>query len=439
MKTQDFTAALLMVSLLVAVSASGQIIGHYYSSETAGVFSTLIQTRLDQNIDFNWGDASPGITGIGENNFAVRWEGEINIPADGQWTFFTVTDDGVRLFINDTQVINQWKDQGPTEYSATLSLTQGVHSVVMEYYENTGGAVARLLWQGPGQAKTAIPTSAFVAPGLGLIARYDNDSSPTSGAPTLIRVEGPIDFGWGTGSPHPLVNADYFSARWRGLVEAPGTGNFSFFLRIDDGGELWVDGQKLIDQFWTNQPETEHAGTIALEAGERYVLDVLFRENAGSAACRLLWEGPGTNGKEVVPLSNLFPVEILQVKPAVGANGQLWRMAQYGDNTIFAVTVTGAQNPPEFQWYFTPKGSATRTLLTGLGADTATYTHTVVSDLDAGKYECDVDDGVDVVTSPAFTLVTVETLPAANTLGGLIITGLMAALGAMGIRKNKSA
>ena len=62
-------------------------------------------TRIDANIDFNWAD--PGIGGIGVDLFSVRWRGQVYIPTAGDWTFYTYTDDGARLYLDHQQVIAQ--------------------------------------------------------------------------------------------------------------------------------------------------------------------------------------------------------------------------------------------------------------------------------------------------------------------------------------------
>src|SRR5690606_7439135 len=82
--------------------------------------------------------------------FSVRWQGNIVPATSGSYVFRTTADDGIRLWVNDVLVINQWRDQSPTNYAATVTLTAGtVVPIRMEFYENGGGAVARLYWSGP--------------------------------------------------------------------------------------------------------------------------------------------------------------------------------------------------------------------------------------------------------------------------------------------------
>ena len=116
-------------------------------------------TRIGPTADFNWGTGSPSPS-IGVNTFSARWTGRITPKVSGTHTFYTVSDDGVRLWVNNVLVINNWTDHGPTENSGTISLTTGQsYDIRMEYYENGGGAVARLLWSATGVAKEVVPAS----------------------------------------------------------------------------------------------------------------------------------------------------------------------------------------------------------------------------------------------------------------------------------------
>jgi protocatechuate 3,4-dioxygenase beta subunit len=121
--------------------------GEYYSGLN---FNTLLLSRKDASIDFDWGEGSPDPV-VPTNAFSVRWTGNLVPPATGTYTFRTNTDDGVRLWVNNVLVIDRWVDQAPTAYTATVSLTAGTAvPVKMEYYENGGGATAQLYWTGPG-------------------------------------------------------------------------------------------------------------------------------------------------------------------------------------------------------------------------------------------------------------------------------------------------
>jgi hypothetical protein len=111
-------------------------------------------------VNFTWGTGSPAGV-VKPDNFSVRWTGQVLAPVTGSYTFVTVSDDGVRLWVNGQLVINNWTDHAQTtKTSAPIALVAGLkYAVTMEYYEHPGSAVAKLGWAYPGQATQVIPQS----------------------------------------------------------------------------------------------------------------------------------------------------------------------------------------------------------------------------------------------------------------------------------------
>ncbi|MBX6379658.1 MAG: fibronectin type III domain-containing protein [Thermoflavifilum aggregans] len=98
--------------------------------------------------------------------FAFAWNGYIHIPYSGTYTFYTNSDDGSQLFINNTLVVNNDGLHSATEKSGTYSFTQpGWYPITVWYYQQTGGFSLTVSWaksSGTGSfAKSAIPDSAF--------------------------------------------------------------------------------------------------------------------------------------------------------------------------------------------------------------------------------------------------------------------------------------
>ena len=120
-------------------------------------FTGASVTRLDKTIDFNWGTGSP-VSGIAPYTFSVRWTGFIKPQYSQTYTFSTNTDDGVRLWVNNAQLVNKWINQGATTYSGSIALKAGVkYPITMEYFQNTGSASAQLFWSSPSVAKQIVP------------------------------------------------------------------------------------------------------------------------------------------------------------------------------------------------------------------------------------------------------------------------------------------
>jgi hypothetical protein len=149
------------VTFVVTSATPNGLTARYYNDPGTGTrFVTLALTRVDPAVNFNWGAAAPA-AGVGANNFSVRWTGRVEAPVTGTYRFSTVSDDGIRLWVNGQQVINNWTDHAATtNTSAAIALTAGVkYTITLEFYEKGGDATARLQWSYPGQATQPIPQS----------------------------------------------------------------------------------------------------------------------------------------------------------------------------------------------------------------------------------------------------------------------------------------
>src|SRR5262249_47898866 len=152
--------------------------------------------------------------GLPADNFSVRWS-KTEYLAQGRYKFTTVTDDGVRLFVDGAAVIDQWYDHSATVHDAVVDLAGGNHTLRMEYYEAGVDAIAKLSWDTTTDAPSA--HDAWTAqywntPGAGAAPAV-----PTRAA-DVTRQESAISYSWGLGSPAPGINADHFVARWSGVV-----------------------------------------------------------------------------------------------------------------------------------------------------------------------------------------------------------------------------
>ncbi len=139
----------------VSLTPSGTGFYAYYYDNMD--FTARRKPKIDPVVNFNWGGAAPDAS-MGADTFTVQWNAWIIPQFTETYTFYTRTDDGAKLWVNDELLVNRWVNQGPTEWSGTVNLTAGKrYPLKMEYYENTGGAVAELRWSSPSQAKQIIP------------------------------------------------------------------------------------------------------------------------------------------------------------------------------------------------------------------------------------------------------------------------------------------
>jgi lysophospholipase L1-like esterase len=126
---------------------------------------TTTLARFDPVIDFTW-SSEPPAPGLSRVNFSARWCGVITVPASGRYSLIATADDGVRVALDGVLVIDQWRDQAPTECTGAVELQAGSrHDLVVSYYQGGGDAVMKLEWRTPAGVRQLLPASA-VAPAL---------------------------------------------------------------------------------------------------------------------------------------------------------------------------------------------------------------------------------------------------------------------------------
>lgn len=247
---------------------------YFANTELAGAPAL---TRTDTEVDFDWGNGSPG-GGIPADNFSARWT-KSTVLAAGAYKFTVTGDDGVRLFVDGVLILDEWIFQAPTTYTVPRQLGEGTHVISLEYFEATGGAVARLAYEltdetPPPPPPPPPPANAF---------RAEYFANPTlSGVPVLVRDDAAIDFDWGNGSPAAGVPTNKFSARWT-RTNTYEAGRYRLRVTGDDGIRVLVDGALVIDG-WKDQRPTDYVTEVPLTAGEHTVVVEYYERNGGAAA-----------------------------------------------------------------------------------------------------------------------------------------------------------
>ena len=103
-------------------------------------------TRVDPQVDFGWTLSSPG-RGIPYDWYSVRWRGELVVPASGVTRLGVEGNDGYRLWLDDRLVIDAWEKRSYGARLVDVRLAPGSrHRVRLEYYESTGNARVKLVW-----------------------------------------------------------------------------------------------------------------------------------------------------------------------------------------------------------------------------------------------------------------------------------------------------
>jgi hypothetical protein len=144
------------VTTLVLQPANGLTATYFNNMDLTGTSVS----RVDPTVDFDWGMGAPD-PAIDPETFAARWTGQVEISQANAYTFITTTDDGVRLWVDGTLVVDAWTDHSKRDDSGQITLAAGRHDIRLEYYENGWDAIAQLAWSSPTLARQAIPTTAL--------------------------------------------------------------------------------------------------------------------------------------------------------------------------------------------------------------------------------------------------------------------------------------
>jgi hypothetical protein len=248
--------------------------GEYYSNTTFSGAPAWV--RADPVIDFQWQDGGPG-DGVPTDGFAVRWTA--NWPFEpGVHRFYAQVNDGVRLWLDEHLIIDQWHESIGALYSADAQLSAGPHAVRVEYFDGRESAHIRVWWEyrGPDAVATYLDWKGEYYANMSL-----------GGSPYLVVNDRVLDLNWGEGPPASGMPDDQFSARWTRTVTLE-EGAYRFFARSDDGVRLWLDDDQVIDH-WVDGGAEDYAGDALVSSGE-HTVRVEYYENGGLAVIRVWWE-----------------------------------------------------------------------------------------------------------------------------------------------------
>ena len=250
-------AAMALALLLLATggrpaaaqSAEDLWLGQFWQNQNLS--GNPVVTRWDRTIDFRWFDGSPD-SRLGGDNFSARWTRNVAFDA-GNYRFLATMDDGMRVWIDNQLIIDSWTRSQEHTVSVDRFIAAGVRNIRVEYFEDGGQATAIISWE-PLTAANAGP-------------QYTNwrgtyfNRPDLSGAPVLVRDDAYLNQNWGTASPGPGVNADFWSARWTRAVSVQ-PGRYRVVLNSDDGSRLWINNQLVID-YWIDQATSRSAEITA--------------------------------------------------------------------------------------------------------------------------------------------------------------------------------
>lgn len=213
---------------------SGWIGSYYDNGDLAGapVFS-----RVDAQINFNFGSSSPVPGFIDPSAYSIRWTTLENIPAAGLYRFIAGSQDGIRVFLDNNLIIDNWANTGTfVIVTADVQVSAGTHEFRVEFRKVSGSGAAQFYWEpfavGPTPTSGPTPTPTATAlppipPGAltGTVYRasvLNVRAAPSLGGPRVGRIF--------RGQTYQIVGRDV-DARW-------------FLLQLS-GRQAWAYGYYL--------------------------------------------------------------------------------------------------------------------------------------------------------------------------------------------------
>ena len=141
--------------------ADAPLPAHGLRADWFDVFSDRKVTRGEASVMIAHDAATspaPGIRGI---LYSVRWTAQLAVANAGEHSFFANADDGVRVYVDDKAIIDDWTAHPATPSSGKVTLAAGEHHLRVEYFQLRGAASLALEWLPPGGVRAGLPTEAL--------------------------------------------------------------------------------------------------------------------------------------------------------------------------------------------------------------------------------------------------------------------------------------
>lgn len=317
-----FCLAFLFVVHRADAQTGTGLTGKYYDTES---FGTLVTTRTDASINFNFGTIIPAGSAItAATTYSIAWSGQIEAAYSELYTFFVTADDGARLWVDDQLIVQRTFYQAPGELRGQMRMKAGHRvNVRLEFIQQGGPASVKLEWASASQTKQVVPTNRL----------YPTTEVPNGGS--LMRE---VWTGLAGGNISTLTsNANYpskpasrdfitsfeciardwedsFGTRVTGFIRPAVSGNYTFAVSGDDVVQLYLStdattaNKSLIASVasatnfrqWDAQP-SQQSSVRALVAGQRYYVELLHKEDSATDHWSVGWKKPGDTAFSVIP------------------------------------------------------------------------------------------------------------------------------------------
>ena len=305
----------------ILLASGNGLQGQYFSDSE---LSQLSLTRIDPEIDFNWGPGSY-VAGGSVDQFSVRWSGEVEVDYTESFSFILNADDGARLWVDGQLLIDQFFENGINDERGQIELIAGRrYEFQLEYRELNANASIRLEWESLSQSRQVIPADHFFASEKGVVTqeiwngisgtnldglltdpRYPNLPDVVD---TLAALEASSD------------TNDQFGQRLRGFIHAPQTGPYTFFVAADASArfslssgssdtqlETVIDLEVATDERQWFETLEQRSEPLYLVAGQKYYFEALHKEDVGADHWRLAGFVQANSTSKSFPVNLFLP------------------------------------------------------------------------------------------------------------------------------------
>ena len=168
---------------LAVIGTGDGLKGDYFAN--MNLSGAPVWSQVDPVVLFDWNEQPP--TGLpSPDHFSIRWTGEIQAKYTEPCTFYLYTDDGVRVWLNEQLIIDNWVDQYEGESTATVNLTAGQRYLLrVEYYQDRNLAHARFMWSSPSLSQQIVPQSQLYSQPISTAAELEHIFTLMSGIDLL--------------------------------------------------------------------------------------------------------------------------------------------------------------------------------------------------------------------------------------------------------------
>jgi len=273
---------------------------------------------------FIWGNSGTPSSCVGTENYSVRFTRNMFFSKAANYEFTLFVDDGVRFWIDGVNVLDEWRDPQHLDFIRSIPLTEGFHTLQVDYYQALGNSHAFLDWKEV--APTACANSPLPTNDQWKLEIWNNKD--LAGAPAEQRYHPGADsfyFQWGDSSkPSSCVGTENYSVRFTRNAYFSKAATYTFTVQVDDGARLWIDGVNLLDE-WRDPQVGIFTRSIPLTAGF-HTVQVDYYQALGDSHAGLSWtEDTGPPTAPPLQIDILGPAgNSLPDGYSLGLNGDGW-------------------------------------------------------------------------------------------------------------------